>query len=119
MSDSERLSCIALKNSTPDESLLMLTLAGWLALRVPDSLLTLSWSDQIETISRGPVSFEYIVSKGHERVGERQPEVIGCLEIEHEFVAAWLFEREFAWLGPAEHARGVDRETAIDLVPVT
>ena len=44
--------------------------------------LTLNGSDQIEPISMGPASFEYVVGKCHERVGEpQQPKVIGCPEI--------------------------------------
>ena len=64
------------------------------------------------------ISFEHVVGESHKRWGKTEAKVIGCLEIKHKFVAAWLFEGEFAWLGPAEHARRVDCETSIDSAPV-
>jgi hypothetical protein len=70
------------------------------------------------SISRGPVSFEHVVGEGHKRARERQAKVFGRLKVEHKFIAAWLFERKFARLGPAKHARRVDGETSIDAAPV-
>ena len=59
-----------------------------------------------------------VVGESRKRAWKCQAKVVGRTEIKHKFVTAWLFERQFAWLGPAKHARCVDGKTSIDPAPV-